>query len=281
MKAIASALVAAAFAAPPPEREVFRLYDRALSGVYRADPSCRPPSPFDHRPSFTDEAPSAALLGTLGVLRRPQAPEERIETDAFGPLPAERIYRNHTRVVHVNGREHVIVPAEKRRRDPWPARCLAQLRRRFRASLAGGSVRFRRFALRKLERIIRTEITTDEEPPRDGVFLFERRADRFHGGGGVTAAFIRRYGMLGSHQEGRKPSVVSGLIPDGVTTVTFTYPRIDPPRRFRRALTLTVPVQDNLVSFAVGRPAEVAFRPATMVWRAADGSVVRVVRRRD
>jgi len=40
---------------------------------------------------------------------------------------------------------------------------------------------------------------------------------------------------------------------------------------------VAVPVRENVVSFTVARPAEDAF-PTRMVWRRADGSVLRVVR---
>ncbi|MDO8189346.1 hypothetical protein Q5424_28280 [Conexibacter sp. JD483] len=42
---------------------------------------------------------------------------------------------------------------------------------------------------------------------------------------------------------------------------------------------LTAKVQDNVASFQVDRPAPDAI-PPLMTWRAADGSVVRVVRAR-
>lgn len=80
-------------------------------------------------------------------------------------------------------------------------------------------------------------------------------------------------------------SQVTGLIPDGVATIEATFSRRasrgphQAPDLYPEDVTLILPVQDNLVSFTVPRAANDAF-PTTMVWRAADGSVVRSVKRR-
>ena len=51
------------------------------------------------------------------------------------------------------------------------------------------------------------------------------------------------------------------------------------PRTYAAPITRTDRVQDNMVSFDVARSAEDAF-PDKMVWRDADGKVIRVVRER-
>jgi hypothetical protein len=76
---------------------------------------------------------------------------------------------------------------------------------------------------------------------------------------------------------------LTGLVPDGVAKVTLEYPRVVPrgrwykPTVYRRAYQVTLTVVDNVLSARVPRPPTDAF-PNRMVWRAADGAVVRTVR---
>jgi hypothetical protein len=67
-----------------------------------------------------------------------------------------------------------------------------------------------------------------------------------------------------------------------VATVTSSFPHTvsrgagNPPKVYPAPIERTDPVQDNVISFSVQRDPEDAFA-SKMVWRAADGSVVRVV----
>jgi hypothetical protein len=73
-------------------------------------------------------------------------------------------------------------------------------------------------------------------------------------------------------------------VPDGVATVEATFPRVvslgpnRDPRRFPGTIRRTFTVRDNVVLATVPRPGAFAF--PRMVWRAADGSVIRRVPRR-
>ncbi len=79
-------------------------------------------------------------------------------------------------------------------------------------------------------------------------------------------------------------STITGWVPDGVATVEVSYPRQSIRARTGRRpstatrSTLTVPAQDNLVSYQVDRPSEDA-RPPLLIWHAADGTVLRVIER--
>jgi hypothetical protein len=93
------------------------------------------------------------------------------------------------------------------------------------------------------------------------------------------------HGLFGSSGTSNARSSLSGLLPDGVATVTSTFgtkalrgPQ-QKPRRYPKRIVRTDKVQDNMVSLQVPRSAEDAF-PAKMVWRDGDGKVVRVVRLR-
>jgi hypothetical protein len=76
--------------------------------------------------------------------------------------------------------------------------------------------------------------------------------------------------------------VASGLLPDGVASVTSIFPREiyhgahRPLRGNPRAIRRTDPVRDNVVSFVVDRDADDAFA-TKMIWHAGNGSVIRTV----
>lgn len=271
------------------EREIVSLMNKAIGAVQR-DRTCRPAlPPLGQPPTFTEAAPSAELLDTLRILQRPQAPEELLPDDAFFLLAAQDIYRRYVRIARsASGRAFVIVPARNTSfYEPRPRRCIVELRRRFARLIAGRRMAFRRAARRELERIIRTEWAARDPGPVEGVTMLEHRPDGGPGGGsgGGDADLIRRRGAYSTSGSGSipLPSVVNALIPDGVATVTVSYPRKAsrgphrPPQVYAKPVTLTVPVQDNVISFTVPRFPADAF-PARQVWRAADGTVLRVVR---
>lgn len=269
---------------------IMELLNRAVLDVYQADGGCRPPSVLRRHPSVTDKRPSDRLLATLGVLRRSQTEEEaRVGPDGFDYLPAAGIYGRYVRLVHAaGGRSYLIVPA----RDtdlykPRPKRCVRALRERFTELVVDRPASFRRAARRMLDQVIRTQWTAPDRGPREGVFLFDYAVTdgRRSGGGGVGATFIRRYGMFGSLQRGRASrSIVSGLVPDGVATVTALFGRKASrgrhrsPKLYPRAVKRTGALQDNVVSFTVPRPARDAL-PDRQVWRAPDGTIKRTVGR--
>lgn len=297
-----SATVGAA-ATPPkreraPQRLAFKLFFQADRQVQR-DRACRTFTPR-RTPSFSDGAPSEELLSTVGVLRRPQSDEEqRLSSRKADPVAiGQGIYRRFIRVAtSASGRRFVVFVA--RDVDPTrarPERCRAELRRRFERLLRGRPARLRRFALRIGRLLLRSERRRQARGPQEGVFLFDLSVfeDRAGGGGGGSGAReIRRNGLFSasSIRGASRRSRVDGLIPDGVATVTSTFgrdaskvpiPRPKPPgsgrkpKRYPRNVKVTVPVQDNVVSFTVPRAAQDAFADR-MVWRSADGRVVRVV----
>jgi hypothetical protein len=71
---------------------------------------------------------------------------------------------------------------------------------------------------------------------------------------------------------------VTVVVPDGVASVRFVFPRQPVPEQFgapiyRHSLTLTAPVHDNVVAVQVARQVEAPTFP--MIWYAADGHVVK------
>ncbi len=97
------------------------------------------------------------------------------------------------------------------------------------------------------------------------------------GGGGATAADIEQGRDAGSGPPGSSTSAtLTMLVPDGVASVTLRYPagrasgyspKISPP------FTITTAPVENLVVATVPRSSPL--QQGTMVWRAANGRVIR------
>jgi hypothetical protein len=108
------------------------------------------------------------------------------------------------------------------------------------------------------------------------------------GGGNRSLTSFRRSGLFtagGTNDSGTstRTSTLSGLVPDGVATVTFEYPKIVSrgrdykPTVYTRGLIRTVRVHDNVIVLRVPRDVANAFA-ARMVWRAANGTVIRIIK---
>ena len=286
--AAGTTLTAAGVNGPPPgQREIFRLLEQAIEKVER-DRACRVPPP--PRTTFSDDPPSSRFLATLGVLRRPANEADRVPDDALRHVAIEGIYRGYVRVARsAGGRDFLVVPA----RDidssiPRPARCAAELRRRFGRLIRAKPERFKHRARRVLRQVIRFGFNSPARKPVEGLFLFERDSDgRPASGGSVSLNELRRKGYVSATFGGSNSrparSGVEGMVPDSVARVTATFPRVvrhrgdRNPRRYRSRVTRSAPVRDNVFAFVVPRAPEDAF-PSRVVWRAADGRVLKVVR---
>lgn len=254
-----------------------RIYSHAREDVTRAHPRCE----FRPARSFTHARPSAELLATLGVLRRPATPEDRIARSAL--WDGDGIYIDWARVAHATGgRSFWIVPSRGGFRPvKTPAGCARLLRRRLRALLAGKPAGVRRSA----RRFARFDPMVHPWPPHETTYLYDREPDGSVGEGWDFAptAELREEGLASASGAGFKgPSTVVVVVPDGVASVTATYPR----RGIRGArgkvkvypsrLEVTAPVQENIAWFELARRGWDA-HPRHMTWRAADGSIVKVV----
>jgi hypothetical protein len=80
------------------------------------------------------------------------------------------------------------------------------------------------------------------------------------------------FGTVGrvGRRKGQKPHArLFGLVPDGVATIKFDFPR---------SLHLTTPVKDNVVALDVPRDITDAMVRATQTWLGPDGATVRVIK---
>jgi hypothetical protein len=185
-------------------------------------------------------APSKSLLSILGVLRRPAAP-----ADAGSGITAQGFtsgvfvhYIRRARVI--DGSPYYVYPA-----------------------IVGGC--------------------GTGEPPHEGIMEVGKNIDLGHGliggtgGGGATAAQIEAGDDAGSGPPGSSTSAtITMVVPDRVAKVTLHYPagpasgyspKISPP------FTVTATPVENLVVVSVPRSSPL--QRGTMVWRAANGGLIK------
>lgn len=260
------------------------LLNAATRAMRTADPGCV--QSFDHATTVTHDAPSQAMRDAFSLLRRPSIPEDRRFADRhpLSLLGAKGVYVDWIRMARAaDGSEHYLVIAQDRGLSaPLPRSCLRLRHRLLLERLDGAPERLRTRTLRMEARLNREEQPAGGFPRREAIYHFSGGS----GGGGVDLGFFHRHGLFDTAQRGSDDiSKVSGFVPDGVRTIAATFaPRVSrgphrPAVVYESEVQITVPVQDNVVSFTVERPAEDAF-PTSMTWLAADGSVVRVVRGR-
>lgn len=255
----------------------------------RQTPACRPEG-SERATTFTDAAPSDALRSRLSLLRRPPIPEDGVVTDSpwWRLFTADGVYRDWVRMGRAaDGTEFYLVTAQRSNRRALPPACLrrrrAQLVRLF--GVVRADRRLRALAFHAEQR--RNLAERPSAPDREQIFLFTRaRGNSFgFGVGGIDLATLERRGLRSSGGSGGDGARVIGLVPDGVATIDMVYPqRADrgphaAPEIYESEETLVVPVQDNVFAYWTDRRLQDADAP-TMVWRAADGSVLRTIHER-
>ncbi|MDW5594285.1 hypothetical protein VSS74_08055 [Conexibacter stalactiti] len=267
------------------ESRAIALINAATRAMRAADTSCVQQFDPEHETTVTHDAPSQAMRDTFALLRRPEIPADREFAADLPRFPfsfAEGVYIDWIRLARAaDGSEHYLVIAKSRDLpEPLTRACLRTRHRLLVDLLDGAGPRLRRLTLSEEARLNRQEHPAGGFPAREVIFGFGGGA----GGGGVDLARFRRHGLFGSSQRGSEDrSTVSGFVPDGVATIEAIYPeRVSrgphrPAIVYGEEIRLTLPVQDNVVAFKVDRPAEDAM-PPQMIWRAADGTVVRTVR---
>jgi hypothetical protein len=105
------------------------------------------------------------------------------------------------------------------------------------------------------------------------IFLDARRpGGRDLGGvGGSTAAVVTRWGVLGGASYPTGLSMIDGLVPNGVARVTLYYRTRSP---------IQMGVVNNVFATAFPRatfPPRMFSQPATEVWRAANGRIIKTI----
>lgn len=277
------------------EARAIALLNRASHDVQASHASCRFTLPRG-RLRVVDGAAGPQVSSVLAVFRRRATAEEGAYADRqavsapefFGPAT---LGRDAVRIVHgARGRSVALTAVtDVPPRGPTRAvydRCQRLIVQRLTAiapRFAPATVARARRLERQIQRSERPPVTL---PSGEGLYTTELAADGRPAGGGGTVPFVAaqfaRTGTAGSSSvRGLRGSRLTLVVPDGVATIDATFPRrvsrgpYHAPKVYRTTERRTYVVHENVVFATVPRPPPDAF--PRMVWRAADGSVVRRV----
>lgn len=273
---------ASGLAAPasPVGSEAQRLINAAWESAEQSDRECVPRRP----PEIGDGRPSASLLSSLSVLRGPDAGGALSSASHFfqdaGPQLGGGLYYERSarlaRTIHLGGglpgwAGFDLVPMGNAV-GPLPpvARCYAEQTAALARELAPvtGPLRISTLALDARER------AGQQHPEGIGVVVSlsnfgDQATDDVYRS---TTRELAQHGLTGSGFLWNGRFVLSGIVPDGVATVTLQYPGRG------RAAAFTVSAHPVRNIFVVQIPHRFAgARPAETVWRAASGKVIKTI----
>ncbi len=241
-------------------------YIRAANQKAFRSSACREPTATG--PIVSDGSPAPALLSALSVLRRPATGADRVPRSFLNNLDASGIYVHYIRLARVaDGTAYYIVPAA----TLFPnaritARCDVAITAAFHAELPRIPSALRAATL-SLEARLTAQRRQRLRPVAGGgicLLTYQTRGNANGGLCGATLSVLRQQGLMGPLQP------LAGVVPDGVATVTFHYPRTTTfPAR-----TITTNVVEN-VFLIPPQPRDRVRLPATITWRSARGTIVR------
>jgi hypothetical protein len=234
----------------------------------RKTAACRPP---ELAVASTLRSISPALLSTLGVLRRPATPADKLPAALRGAAKAQTrgVFARFIRLARVtDGISYYIVPAAADGGSPPPLtpRCAAAMRSALHAELHSIPEPLRAPTLALQRRLLITD-TRGRAQTADGVVCL--LVDGPGGAGGTCGASVQdisRYGLLSGLR------AVSGIVPDGVVSVVLRYPAANG----NPARAVTADVVNNVFA-ASGPPVSSQARQPTIVWRDHSGTTIRTV----
>jgi hypothetical protein len=219
--------------------------------------------------TFVIGSPGADLLSILGVLRRPATPADRLQGLQNLLAGTPDIYRSHVRRAFSSaGTSYYIVPTRTDRAISTPSdRCFAleaaALDRELPKIPASLRQQTRELASAMIA-YIRGVVT---HAPRDGICLVTAGSNENGGSCGIAAAQIES-GEATQDDNG----TYIGIVPDGVATVTLTFPAsAGHPGR-----SVTTPVRSNVYAVFVAHDLPLnAHSTPTVIWRTAQGRVLK------
>lgn len=268
---------------PPPSQSTVSSYlNEADRMATNRDPACgfggvaRPTTT-----TTTDRAPSQALLSELAVLRRPQTAADRLPAQFHGsPLTWGGVvyvrYIRRARVV--DGLSYYLVPghfAPAPGAIPEPRRCYSEQLAALRTLVASLPSTQREAILRSGAQTLqpqRRPRSSRPSSPYDGVELVTLGPGGGGGTDGISASNLQTQVSIGTSNH-----TASGLVPDGVASVTLYYattPSQNPQTIIAKATRkVTATVTNNVYVVNVGNHGRTI--PAAVVYRTANGTVLR------
>jgi hypothetical protein len=218
-------------------------------------------------PATSDGSPGPELLSLLAVLRRPATAADQLPRSLHAGAETQGIYVHYIRLARVSdGMSYYIVPAESVARKVFiPARCYAAIIAAVRAELPQIPAKYRAPTLDLAERIVARDRLAARARTGPGVCLLMTGNAGTAGTCGATAAQLTSVGLVSFSGS------VSGVVPDGVATVTLRYPD----GGGRHPKTVTASVVGNV--FASATTMELRLPSPSMIWRSSTGAVLKTI----
>lgn len=265
------------------QNQAYALINRANEQTWVAMPRCRPTAQATGGPGqvLTSSPPDEALE-VLAALRRPATAEEAAlaRGRAVRDLGGATYARSVRAVLSADG-ERFFVAAVRTGGGIFRPRpgCLDAQHDRLEQLVEASPPRLRSLALQRFSFFRTGQEHNLRVPSRPHTAIAFIGA----GGGATDIDQFRTRGAFSAGNRANEPVRVTGLVPDGVRTIEFAYPKIAGRGRDYRPVTYpsavkrNVRVDENVVSFTVPRSAPDALR-ARITWRNARGQVLRVIR---
>lgn len=262
--------------------QVLALINRANEDVFTAQPRCRPTQGGSGRGRETTAVPPASVRKLVGALDRPASSADRRarKSRALDHLGGVTYINFVRRLTGADGQRALVVVSQRRSGifRPRPG-CLQAQHDRLEQLVGRDDPGLRHDALVSFSHF-RVGQERNLKAPREAQDTIQLVGP---GGGQATARRFATHGIFSSRISAGQPAQLTGLVPDGVASVTVMLPKIVSrgrnykPIRYPRTIRRKVRVVDNLVSLTIPRSPEDAFS-AMLTWRDARGRRLRVVR---
>jgi hypothetical protein len=251
---------------PPAQRRAVDNYLRAVvEPVDNQHPACNALRGRSSRAAGLG-TPTASLLSTLGVLRRPQAATDTLPHT--GPSRPGNIYRRYVRRARgAFGAAYYVIPTFTTVRAD-AARCVALLQAQFGHELARVPTALKT-AFRE-----QFELLLAQDRPHDLVYLFALGPKGSGWAFDVTAAQVQQGNALSTNPV--SPAIY-GLVPDGVANVTLQVLAIPSHGGAARIVVVNASVVSNVIVANPPRGYKSFGAVRTWVWHATDGRAIKTI----
>lgn len=256
-----------AIIAHTPQRQLHRelAYIAAATRSVQTSKACQLQQPSGA--TYIQGSPGPDLLSILGVLRRPATPADRLNPKAVAGTPD--IYRDYVRrAFSARGASYYIVPVRFDRAATLPSdRCFALQTTALNRYLPGIPASLRQ-PTRELQAALITYFRTIAAQAPATICLVNVAGNDTGSLCGIAPKGIEE--GLATDIPGTNLDTFTGVVPDGVATVTLIFP---PP-----AHAVTTRVEGNVyavhASIHVSIPSRSRLSP-TVIWRSPEGRVLK------
>jgi hypothetical protein len=219
--------------------------------------------------TYVQGSPGPDLLSILGVLRRPANPADRLNARGVGSIPD--VYRAYIRRALSAGRvSYYIVPGRfDRAAASPPERCFELLAAALNRYLPRIPAASRRPTHEIGAAYIAYLRTIASQAPQDAIYLVDVPGDGHGSPDQMTPKGIED-GFATENFLGTPVGTFSGVVPDGVATVTLALPAIGR----QPAHAVTTRVEGNVYAVRVSGLSRSQVSP-TVIWRSPEGRVLK------